>query len=116
MRHALASVLLCWAAVASPVKVVDGDTFDADVRVWIGVTHRERIRVLGVNTPELKGATREAAQAARAFTAEWLAGSEVRLYVCQRDAFGRLLATVTRARDGANLTEALLTSGHGIKR
>jgi len=115
-RRLCALVLLCWIAVGTPVKVIDGDTFEADVRVWIGLTQRERVRVLGVDTPERKGATLEAGNAARAFTAEWLADTDVRLHVCQRDSFGRVLATVTRARDGANLTTDLIAAGQGVKR
>lgn len=113
----LASItFLCWAALATPVRTIDGDTFTADIRVWLGQTNRETVRVLGVDTPERKGATREAGDAARAFTVRWLDGAEVRLHVCSRDAFGRALATVTRARDGANLTTDLLEGGYGVKR
>lgn len=116
MRAAASITFLCWAALATPVRTIDGDTFTADVRIWPGLTARETVRVLGVNTPERKGLTREAGDAARAFTARWLDGAEVRLHVCQRDAFGRALATVTRARDGANLTTELIEGGYGVKR
>ncbi len=114
--------LLCWTALATPVRVLDGDTFDAMVAVWPSyvqsrpVTFPERVRVLGVNAPELKGETRAAAEAAREFTQRWLDGAELRLHVCERDAFGRLLATVHRKADGANLTTDLLNAGHGVKR
>jgi len=115
-KHLLASVLLCWSVTATPVRILDGDTFTVDARVFLGLTARETVRVLGVDTPERKGATLEAGNAARAFTAEWLADTDVRLHVCQRDSFGRVLATVTRARDGANLTTDLIAAGQGVKR
>ena len=116
MKPFVSIIFLCWAALATPVRTIDGDTAVFDVRVWPGLTARETVRVLGVDTPERKGATREAGDAARAYTAAWLDGAEVRLYACTRDAFGRLLATVTRARDGKNLTTDLLESGNGRKR
>jgi endonuclease YncB( thermonuclease family) len=107
---------LCWSVMATPVRTIDGDSFVADLRIFMGQTNRETVRVLGVNTPEMKGPTREAGEAARGFTATWLDGAELRLHVCSRDAFGRVLATVHRARDGANLTTDLLAGGYGVKR
>ncbi len=115
-RQAVALVVICWAAFATPGRVIDGDTFEAEVRVWPGLTARETVRVLGVDTPERKGETRELGEAARVYTSEWIHGQELRLHACTRDAFGRLLATVTRRSDGANLTTDLLTSGNGKKR
>jgi endonuclease YncB( thermonuclease family) len=112
--HVCTALLLCWAVAATPVRVIDGDTFTADVRIWPGLTARETIRLLGVNTPELQGETRPAGEAARAFTATWLDQGDVRLHACQRDSFGRLLATVTRGSE--NLTTLLLEGGYGVKR
>jgi endonuclease YncB( thermonuclease family) len=108
MRRALSATFLCWAVAATPISVTDGDTFSARVRVWPGLVAEETVRVLGVNAPERKGATREAGDAARAFTASWLHEAEIRLHTCERDAFGRLLATVTRKHDGANLATDLM--------
>ena len=105
--------LLCWSVTAVPVRTIDGDTFVASLAIWPGLTAKEIIRVLGVNTPEMTGATKEAGVRAKAFTAQWLMQEGiVRVYVCQRDAFGRLLGTVTRGSD--NLTMLLLERGHAV--
>ena len=114
MKPWLSITFLCWSTLATPIRAIDGDTFVADVRVFVGQTNRETVRILGVNTPERHGATKAAGDAARDFTQAWLDGAEVRLYACQRDAFGRLLATVTRARDGANLGDDLLATGQAV--
>ena len=113
LRH-VPVLLLCWTVLATPVRAIDGDTIVVDARPWINMTVRETVRVLGVNTPERKGATKAAGDEARAFTVRWLDGAEVQLRVCGRDAFGRALATVRRARDGANLSDDLLSSGHAV--
>ena len=46
--------------VASPVRahvlaVIDGDTLAVSVRIWIGQTIETRVRLAGVDTPELRG-------------------------------------------------------------
>jgi len=106
--------LLCWSVLATPLRTIDGDTFTADARIWPGLTQRETVRVLGVNAPERHGTTKAAGEASKSFTAAWLTGTEVRLDVCTRDAFGRALANVTRVRDGAVLNVDLLREGHAV--
>lgn len=63
---------------ASPGRVVDGDTFDASVLIWTApatLMPEIRVRVSGIDTPELRGKCqpeRERAIEARAFTESWL--------------------------------------------
>lgn len=55
---------------ADPLRVVDGDT------VHLRPRQIRKVRLLGVNTPELRGGTAESrrlAQEARAFASEWIA-------------------------------------------
>ncbi len=112
--------ILCWTLVpATPTRTVDGDTVDVVVETWLGfgaqpIRAPERIRLLGVNTPERgqPGYTE-----AIAFTNQWLGlapGSTAQAItlndVCKRDSFGRVLATVKRA-DGRSLGADLLSAG-----
>jgi micrococcal nuclease len=109
----LYAILLCWTVSALPDRVIDGDTFIARVALWPSsvasepVQLVERIRVLGVNTPE-KGKPGYAE--ALAFTAEWLKKGDVRITTCTRDAFGRILARVTR--QDKVLADDLIAAGH----
>lgn len=118
MRHVW-TVLLCWTVLSQSGTAIDGDTFDTVVPIWIGFGSRsisvsERVRVLGVDTPELTGATKDAALAAKAFTQRWLSQGPFSINACKRDAFGRVLGIVFR--DGQILAEDLITAGQGIKR
>jgi endonuclease YncB( thermonuclease family) len=117
VRH-LAAWVLCFIVSGTPVRVLDGDTFVASVDLWPGLFYTVMIRVLDVDTPEMKGETRAAGEAARAFAKTWLEKDDVLLAVgCGRpaaDSFGRYLATVSR--NGENLAELLIKSGHGVKR
>src|SRR5215218_11187821 len=88
------------AGTGRVVKVVDGDT----IHVQIGET-REKVRYIGIDTPETKHPTKGVqcfGAKAAAFNARLVAGEQVRLVrdVEQRDRYGRLLAYVYRVRDG----------------
>jgi len=113
VKHLLSCLLLvCFVVTARPVHTVDGDTFDAELDVWLGLVAIERVRVLGVDTPELKGATKPQALAAKQFTADWLAKGPVEIEACRRDAFGRVLGRVNRG--GEYLDEVLIAHGLGV--
>ena len=118
MRQSLRALVLCWLVSASVVRVIDGDTFVASVDIWPGLTGTAHVRVLGVDTPEMTGATKEAGEKARIFTSAWLDRGDVMLAVgCgirAQDSFGRYLAVVSR--NGKNLADELIAAGLGVKR
>jgi micrococcal nuclease len=92
-------------------RVVDGDTIE--------VAGGERVRLIGVDTPETKDPKRPVGcfgKEASAFTASLLpAGTRVRLVgdAEQRDRYGRLLAYVYRRTDGLFVNAELLRRGFG---
>jgi micrococcal nuclease len=97
---------------AQVVRVVDGDT----IRVRLG-DRTERVRYIGVDTPEsVKPGTPVQcfAKRAAAANAALVAGQQVRLIgdVEHRDRYGRLLAYVYRARDGAFVNALLVRGGY----
>lgn len=103
-------LLLCLTLILTPPhvkRVVDGDTF---ILYAVQVPPEERLRVLEIDTPE-RG--QPGFDAARSFTASWLAQGDFTITACKRDSFGRLLATVTR--DGASLADALYNAGLGTR-
>ncbi len=40
---------------ASVLRVIDGDTITVRARIWIGQSVETRVRIAGVDTPELRG-------------------------------------------------------------
>ena len=83
--------------IRGPVtKVVDGDTFDMEV-THIGKKNseeyndQERIRIAGVDAPELD--TDEGKKAKKALEKK-LNGKEVRCTIKARDTYGRIVADV----------------------
>jgi len=108
-----AGEVLAGPVPARIVRVVDGDTIEVAARIWLGQELTVRVRLDGVDAPELKGGcARERALAVRARTllAE-AAGSEVRLSAIQHDKYGgRVIARVTAA-DGRDLGMTLIEAG-----
>ena len=89
---------------AEVVRVIDGDTIEVRAHIWLGQRVRVRVRLAGVDAPELDGrcpGERELARRARAFVAARVAGRAVVLLGVSYGKYaGRVLATV-RAGDGA---------------
>jgi endonuclease YncB( thermonuclease family) len=101
---------------AEVLRVIDGDTFEARVRVWPGIEITTRIRLRGIDAPEvnnprcqeerLKGNT--ARQALRAILDE----GDVRVSGVALDKYGgRVLADVS-TRTTPDVSTALLGAGH----
>lgn len=100
--------LVCVAMQVTPghvSRVLDGDTF---ALYHVGTPPEERVRILGVNTPE-RG--QPGAAEATAFTKDWLARGPFDLTACKRDSFGRLLGSVTR--NGESVAGELIDRGLG---
>lgn len=111
-----------WVFRARMIRVVDGDTLDLLVDVGMHGQRLERVRLLGVDCPEVRGPTRAAGLAATAYATGWLAEAWVDpggmwplVVVTEKDPdnFGRYLATVYRVVDGACLNDDLILSGNG---
>jgi micrococcal nuclease len=94
-------------------RVVDGDTIDVRIS-----GRDERVRLLGIDTPETRvedGPPECFGPEASAYTATLLPrGTRVRLErdVVGRDDYGRLLAYVYRAVDGLLVNEELVRDGY----
>lgn len=77
--------------------IVDGDTVDAIVDVGFRLTAKLRLRLLGINTPELHSADagiRKLAQDAKVAVAVALLDKDVIIKTQKSDAFGRYLASI----------------------
>ena len=103
---------------AKLIKVIDGDTVDLDVDLGMDVHINTRIRLAGINTPELHSkdeAEREAAKRAKSA----LEGLMVNPMVMttqkdEKEKYGRYLATITNG-NGVNVNEYMVKLGHAKK-
>jgi endonuclease YncB( thermonuclease family) len=93
--------------------VSDGDTFEARVEVKPGLRIRTRVRLRGVDAPELHAkceAERVGAQVAKRALQAILADGGVTLHALSEDKYGRLLATVA-TRKTPDVARVLIAKG-----
>lgn len=99
------------------IHVVDGDTVDVEIDLGFHITKVDRIRFLGINTPELHDSNpdiRAKAQQAKARVEE-LAPSIVRIAtkLDKQDKYGRILGTLFTDTE-LNVNETLVTEGLAV--
>ena len=84
------------------LRVIDGDTVDVQVPVWGDrVIIRERIRLAGINAPEIHGPERPAGLRAKDWLSEQVTSGEVLLRTAaERGKYGRTLGVLLVRRDG----------------
>ena len=103
------------------IRVIDGDTIDAEIDLGFDVKIKKRIRFMGINAPESR--TRDAEEkvkglAAKKRVTELLEDAQtVTVKSHGVGKFGRCLGelTLTQAGQEINLNELLISEGHATE-
>jgi len=97
---------------AKVVHIVDGDTMDVEVDVGFHMTAKVRVRLVGVDTPEVYGPNAcEEGREASAFVKQLLPlGQEVLLTTQKAGKYGRWLAILVMP-DGRCVNDILIEKG-----
>lgn len=103
---------------ATLIAVIDGDTVDLDIDLGLDIHNMIRVRLYGINTPELHSsspAQRALATKAKQFAIDFLTGKNITIqtYKDRKEKYGRYLATIFANGDSLNL--ALITSGLAVE-
>jgi len=110
---------------AKIVRLVDGDTVDVDIDLGMAITTRQRLRLFGINTPEVRGPEKVAGHAATQHLADLLVQFRhegewdivVKTYRDKKGKYGRYLADLI-GKDGdgdpVNLNERMVADGHAV--
>lgn len=83
---------------ATVLRVIDGDTLDVTVDLGFRVHHQIRVRLAGINCPELKTPD---GQRAKQFVENWLAANlpvTLQTQLDKTEKYGRYLGRVITAR------------------
>jgi endonuclease YncB( thermonuclease family) len=100
---------------AEVIRVLDGDTFEARVRVWPGLDITTKVRLRGIDAPELRANCAEErikADAARAALSALLAKGSVGISQVSPDKYGGRVVADASAQNSASIAAALLAGGH----
>lgn len=104
---------------ATVVRVVDGDTVDLNIQLGYRVSVRERIRLYGIDAPELTGENKVAGLISKAALENILASGRIVVHGGEReDSFGRWLADVAvydTAGHVNTVSNMMLTGGYAVK-
>jgi micrococcal nuclease len=99
---------------AEVLRVVDGDTFEARVQVWPGIAITTRVRLRGIDAPELRARCadeRVKAEAARAALSALLAEGSVGIAHVALDKYGGRVLADAATRTTPDVSAALLAAG-----
>ncbi len=99
---------------AEVVRIIDGDTFEARVRVWPGVDIDTKVRLRGIDAAELHarcGDELAKAEAARTALQTILAQGNVRLSQVGIDKYGGRVDAAVATGTTADVSAALLNGG-----
>ena len=94
--------------------VIDGDTLEVRVMVWLGQEVVTRVRIDGIDTPEKRGKCqreKDMADQARLMTEQLLADDRVTLYDIQHDKYGGRVRARVVTRSGEDIGQMLIKSG-----
>jgi endonuclease YncB( thermonuclease family) len=102
------------AYAAEVLRVIDGDTFEARVHLWPGLAVTTKVRLRGIDAPEMNAgcaAERAKADAARAALAAMLNEPDLTVFRVTLDKYGgRVLAEAATGRT-PDIAQALLGAG-----
>ncbi len=98
-------------------RVIDGDTVDAMIDLGCHVFVKERLRLFGINAPEMRGKSRDAGIAAKEHLSELLDNCGllvVRTHKDKQGKYGRYLVELI-GEDGSNLNKQMIQNGYAVE-
>lgn len=100
-------------------RVVDGDTIDVDIDLGFHATVSHRLRLAGVDTPELRNKTTKVeALAAKQYVEDWVESEDDWPLIIRTEKTGkwnRWIAQIWRTGDPVDLSTALINEGLGVE-
>jgi len=111
---ALSAERLAGPYPAEVLRVIDGDTVEVRVHIWLGLDQTVHVRLRGIDAPEMHGhcpGEREKAQMAKDYLERTIAGQSVSLTDIGVDKYGGRVDAWVRLSDSRNLSERMLSAG-----
>ena len=97
---------------AKVIKVYDGDTVTVILDLGFNVTIKERLRLAGINTPEVRGVEKVEGKISRDRLRELILGEEVIVKTSKRGKYGRYIAKLIHG--GVVINDWLVEEGLAV--
>jgi endonuclease YncB( thermonuclease family) len=100
---------------ADVLRVIDGDTFEARVHVWPGIDITTKVRLRGIDAPEMKAHCRDEAvkaEAAKLALQSLLSRGDVSIARITLDKYGGRVVADAITRATPDISAAMLEAGH----
>lgn len=97
---------------ANVVRVVDGDTLDVEIDMGFHIGCRQRLRLMGVDTPEIS--TPEG-KGIKAILQELLEGKTYKIYTIKPDKYGRYLFDLLISSELGWLSDYMISHKYAVK-
>lgn len=108
-----------WVYQATVVRTVDGDTLDVDLDLGFSVSVRQRIRLIGVDTPEVRGPERERGLDVAIWVVQILEAADHQVLIQTvkegKGKFGRYLGEVFIPGWSSSLNQVLVDTGQAVR-
>jgi micrococcal nuclease len=112
-----------WTVPARILRVIDGDTIECDLDLGWHITYRAKVRIAGINAPEMSVPAGAEARAYLIHLLGWRTGTEPVVTITSRslDKYGRVLADVIITGTDSHGTvythvgQALVAAGHAVQ-
>ena len=105
---------------AKIVKVYDGDTVTAEIDLGFNVIIKEKIRLSGINAPEVRGKERPQGLLSRDFLRDMILGQYVTIKTMRdkKGKYGRYRGTIFLEEEGdfININEWIVENDYGVER
>ncbi len=111
---ATAAEMLTGPYRAEIVRVIDGDTVEARIHVWLGLDVTTSIRIRDIDAPELRGDCPEAGAASRDHLIHLLGSIPVSVRDIKHDKYGGRVDAAIALPDGRDVAATQLAAGHAI--
>lgn len=100
--------------VKKVIKVIDGDTLELEIDLGFNITIQERIRLSGIDAPEIRSSDvveREKANASRLWLEKKVKDKKLKVITEKDDKYGRMLGWVYLEEDPVPLNTQLIKEG-----
>lgn len=102
---------------ATVTRIIDGDSIEVNLDLGHHLYKKDAdIRLLGINTPEVRGEEKELGKLAKARVEELIpVGTKVVIHSAELDSFGRMLADVwIKDQYDKSISQKLIDEGYAI--